>query len=59
MEQQESEKRHQENKNPIIPMSLVIFLISTTITLNTSLGKSKVGEIVAVTLGGLLSISYK
>ncbi len=55
-EQQESEKRHQENKNPIIPMSLVIFSISTTITLSTSLGKSKVGEVVAATLGGLLSM---
>lgn len=55
-EQQESEKRHQENKNPIIPMSLVIFSISTTITLSTSLGKSKVGEVVAATLGELLSM---
>lgn len=55
-EQQESEKRHQENKNPIIPMSLVILLISTTIISKTSLGKSKVGAVVAATLGGLLSM---
>ncbi|WP_264337286.1 MULTISPECIES: hypothetical protein [unclassified Wolbachia] len=37
-------------------MSLVILSISTTITLSTSLGKSKVGEVVAATLGGLLSM---
>ncbi|WP_410543805.1 hypothetical protein [Wolbachia pipientis] len=37
-------------------MSLVILLISTTIISKTSLGKSKVGAVVAATLGGLLSM---
>ncbi len=55
-EQQESEKRHQENKNQIILMSSVILSISTAITLKTRLGESKIGTIVTATLVGLLSM---